>query len=214
MNETRISLLRRVQHGSEGAWRELTGLYQPLIQGWFERHGVARHDAEELSQDVMAILVRSVPDFVHSGQSGSFRSWLRVITANRAKEFWRSSSIRPKAKGGSTYRTVVEQLEDEKSDLAKAWDEEHDQYLLRGLLQLVSSEFEPVTMTIFNRLVIDGERSEELANELNMTVGAVYSAKSRVLRRPAARGAGNRRHLGFLVAESRASRITRMNTLP
>ena len=150
---------------------------------WFLRQGIAHHDAEELSQDVMTSVVRKVKEFDHSGQTGAFRSWLRVITANRAKQFWRAGTIRPSAKGGSTFLDLVNQLHDEKSELTRAWDEEHDQYLLRVLFRLVASEFEESTMRAFHRLAIDDADPENVAAELNMTVGAVYSAKSRVLRR-------------------------------
>lgn len=183
MNQTRLSLLHRVQIGSDTAWQEFVSLYQPLIRSWFLRNGVAHHDAEELSQDVMAIVIRKIGEFTHSGRTGAFRNWLRIITANRAKQFWRGGTNRPAAKGGSTFLELVEQLGDENSELAKSWDKEHDQYLLRELFQLISVDFEESTLTIFRRLVLDAVDPESVAAEFGTTTGAVYSAKSRVLRR-------------------------------
>lgn len=183
MNETRLSLLRRLQDGSDCAWQELIELYTPLVRGWLERHGVAHHDAEELSQDVMTTVFRKMSDFSHSGRTGAFRSWLRVITVNRANEFWRAGKRRPVAAGGNAILEAVHQLGDEQSELSKAWDEEHDRYLLRVLFRMVSSEFEEATLDAFHRTVVGGEAPSKVASELGMTVGAVYSAKSRVLRR-------------------------------
>ena len=78
---------------------------------------------------------------------------------------------------------VVEQLGDENSIMATSWDEEHDQYLLRQLFQLISADFEESTLKIFRRLVLDVADPETVAAEFETTTGAIYSAKSRVLRR-------------------------------
>ena len=183
MVETRHSLLLRAQQGLEQAWDELVALYQPHIQNWLVSHGVAHHDAEELSQDVLAVTVRELPQFAHSGRRGAFRTWLRRITANRARVFWRAGKIRPKAQGGSAFLQLIEQLEDNNSSLAHQWDREHDQHLLRALFQSISPEFSDNTMEAFRRLVFHQQAPETVASDLDMSVGAVYSAKSRVMRR-------------------------------
>ena len=55
--------------------------------------------------------------------------------------------------------------------------------MLRCLLDLMEREFEPDTVRAFRRLAVDGAPAAEVARELGTTVGAVYVAKSRVLRR-------------------------------
>lgn len=183
MDHTRVSLLDRARDGSQGAWQELIGLYTPLVRAWLQRYGLTEHDAEELSQDVLTILVRKLPDFVHSGRTGAFRTWLRVTTANRAKEFWRTKAHRPDAHGGSTFLRAVQQLEDDESDLAQAWDAEHDDYMLLRLFEAISLEFESNSVAAFRRSVIDECDPKCVAQELGMTVAAVYKAKSRIMRR-------------------------------
>ncbi len=89
MQSTRVSLLSAASSGTEQAWNQLVELYRPLVFGWLLRHDVSHHDAEDLSQDVMAVVVRELPHFEHCGSTGAFRNWLRTITANRAKGFWR-----------------------------------------------------------------------------------------------------------------------------
>ena len=77
----------------------------------------------------------------------------------------------------------MQQLQDPSSDLNRHWDEEHDRYVFRCLLDLVEQEFEPITVQAFRRLALDGARGAEVAQELGLAVGTVYSAKSRVLQR-------------------------------
>ena len=87
------------------------------------------------------------------------------------------------ASGGSGATAALQQLADPESDLNRQWDEEHDRYVLGCLLDLVEQEFEPATLQAFRRLALDGASGAEVAEQLGMSVSAVYAAKSRVLQR-------------------------------
>jgi RNA polymerase sigma-70 factor (ECF subfamily) len=74
-------------------------------------------------------------------------------------------------------------LEDPESSLNRYWDEEHDRYVIRCLLELVELEFEPATVRAFRRVAFEEASGAEAARELGISVAAVYAARSRVLRR-------------------------------
>lgn len=181
--ETRVSLLQRVTGGSEEAWAELAEIYRPLVAGWLRRYSLGADDAEDLSQEVMSILVRRLEEFDHNGRIGAFRSWLRQVTANRATEFLRRVQRRPASIGGSSFHDMLGQLKDPGSETSRLFDHEHDMHLLAKLLVRVSSEFKEVTMKIFRQHVLLGRDANDLAKELGVTPHAVYMAKSRILRR-------------------------------
>ena len=181
IGNTRVSLLRRVSSGDAEAWNNLVLLYQPLIRVWLLRAGVHFQDAEDLIQDVLAIMVKELSRFEHAGRIGSFRNWLRTVTVNRAREFWRAHKNHAPATGGLT--DILDQLADPRSTLTSQWDEEHDGLVVHRLLTLLDEEFEPQTAQAFRRLMFDRHSSTEVAADLQMTVSAVYSAKARVLRR-------------------------------
>jgi RNA polymerase sigma-70 factor (ECF subfamily) len=183
MNETRQSLLIRAQTGEADAWKDLTDLYRPLILAWLYRQGVPAGDLEDLSQDVLLSVVKQLATFEHSGRPGAFRSWLRTIVCRRATDYWRAVAASTPAGGGVVATASLHQIAAPDSDLNRQWDEEHDRYVLGRLLDLVGEEFEPDTLQAFRRLALEGARGEEVAAELGMSIGAVYVAKSRVLRR-------------------------------
>jgi RNA polymerase sigma-70 factor (ECF subfamily) len=183
MDETRQSLLLRAQTGEENAWKDLTDLYRPLIIGWLNRQGVPARDLEDLNQDILLSVVKHLPTFQHSGRRGAFRSWLRTIVCNRTTDYWRALDAGTQASGGSGATAALQQLADPDSDLNRQWDEEHDHYVLDCLLDLVQEEFEPTTLQAFRRLALDGASGAEAAQELGLSVAAVYVAKSRVLQR-------------------------------
>ena len=183
MNETQHSLLLRARTGEEEAWKDLTDLYRPLIIGWLNRQGVPAVDLEDLSQDVLLSVVKHLPSFEHSGHRGAFRSWLRTIVCSRTTDYWRAIGANTQASGGSGATAALQQIADPDSDLNRQWDEEHDRYVLGCLVDLVEGEFEPATLQAFRRLALDGAGGAEVAEELGMSVAAVYRAKSRVLQR-------------------------------
>jgi RNA polymerase sigma-70 factor (ECF subfamily) len=183
MNETRQSLLFRAQTGEENAWKDLTDLYRPLIIGWLNRQGVPAGDLEDLSQDVLLSVVKHLPTFQHSGRQGAFRAWLRTIVCSRTIDYWHAIDAGTQGQGGSGAAAALQQIADPDSDLNRQWDEEHDRYVLDCLLDLVEEEFEPTTRKAFRRLALDGASGAEAAQELGLSVTAVYVAKSRVLQR-------------------------------
>jgi RNA polymerase sigma-70 factor (ECF subfamily) len=182
MSDTRQSLLLRARDGDEGAWEDLADLYRPLIVGWLRHQGVPANEVDDLVQDILLTVVQSLPSFSHSGRAGAFRAWLRTITRNRTCDFWRGHARQAHAAGGPD-ADVLAQLEDPDSELNRQWDEEHDRYVLRCLLDLMAEEFEPATMQAFRRVALEGADSAAVARELSLSIGAVYAAKSRVLQR-------------------------------
>ena len=183
MNETRQTLLLRAQTGETDAWKDLTDLYRPLILRWLNRQGVPARDLEDLSQEVLLSVVKQLPSFQHSGHQGAFRSWLRTIVCRRTADYWRAIDASTQATGGSGATAALQEIADPDSELNRQWDEEHDRYVLQCLLDLVQEEFEPATLRAFRRLALDGASGAEAAQELGLSVAAVYVAKSRVLAR-------------------------------
>ncbi|HEV3261471.1 MAG TPA: sigma-70 family RNA polymerase sigma factor [Gemmataceae bacterium] len=184
MPDTPISLLERLRLRPDAqAWQRLVDLYSPLIRNWLRRYALHAADADDLTQDVLGVLVRELPQFHHDLRPGAFRRWLRTVTVNRIRNFWRARKARPMATGDSDFEHVLDQLEDPDSGLSRLWDHEHDQHVIRRLLELIEPEFEPATWKAFRRLVLDGEPTAKVAAELGISPNAVRIAKSRILTR-------------------------------
>lgn len=184
MSVTSATLLERLRDPRDAdAWTRLVELYAPLIRAWAERLNVRGADADDLVQEVMAVVVRRFPEFVHPERPGAFRGWLRAIAANCARTAWKGRKARPAAPGGSDFGSYLARLEDPTDDLARAWEREHDLYVTQKLLDRIKPDFEPRTWELFGRFVLDGLSAEDVAAENGVSANAVYIAKSRVLAR-------------------------------
>ncbi len=186
MLKTSVSLLERLQKRPAAQdWQRLTDLYRPLIRRWLRHDPALRDEADDLVQEVLAVLVRELPRFERR-REGSFRCWLRAITHHRLQAYWRSRRRRPQA----APHALLAQLADPHSELCRRWDEEHDRHVFRRLLELLEPEFEPATWRAFRGVVLDGRTAAEVAAELGTTVNAVLIAKARILKRLREEGRG------------------------
>jgi RNA polymerase sigma factor (sigma-70 family) len=188
MNETPLSLLDRLrrQPDDQFSWRRLTMLYAPMIRRWLLQHDTSEADAEDLAQEVLMVLARELGSFDHNGRTGAFRLWVRSITANRLRVYWKARRSGPL--NGLDDHLV--QLEDPDSELGRVWDREHDEFIVRRLMELIEPEFAPSTWKSFRLLVLEERPAADVADILGLSVNAVLIAKSRVLRRLRQEGQG------------------------
>ena len=183
-------LFRSRDARDQDAWSRALDLYGPLILGWADRLGVRGADADDLVQDVLTVVVRRFPEFVHPEKPGAFRGWLRAIAVNCVRGVWRSRRVQPIAPGGTDFVSYLARLEDPNDPLSRDWDREHDVFVTRRLLERLQAEFEAKTWELFRRFVLDGLSPDQVAVEFDTTPNAVYIAKSRVLARLREEAAG------------------------
>ncbi|MBM79765.1 MAG: hypothetical protein CMJ78_04115 [Planctomycetaceae bacterium] len=104
----------------------MDSIYRPIVYRWLLRYNLQSSDADDLTQNVMSIVSGKISGFEHNGHVGAFRKWLRTITSNQAKAFFRSGRLQPKATGSTTFLEMAEQLGDDSSPVSAAFDREHD----------------------------------------------------------------------------------------
>jgi RNA polymerase sigma-70 factor (ECF subfamily) len=174
---TPASLLNRLRvSGEEAAWSRFVKLYTPLLFFWARRLGLQEHDASDLVQDVFTILVQKLPEF-HYEQRKGFRNWLRTVLLNR----WRDQGRRPTlvaVEGNAESLTTLPSPEDDAFG-----EEEYRKHLVKRALEIMRTEFSPNIWQACWEHVVKGRCAAEVAAELDIAVGTVYVAKSRVLRR-------------------------------
>jgi len=178
MNTTSVSLLERLrQPGEAQAWARLVELYTPLLYSWACRMGLQESDAADLVQDVFAVLVQKLPEFLYD-RNKSFRGWLRTILFNKWRDQRRRAVVIPCANEEPILANLTgpDQLE-------AMWEAEYRQHVVGRALELMQAEFQPTTWRACWEAVVSGRPAAEVAKALGISVDSVYAAKSRVLRR-------------------------------
>lgn len=176
------SLLLRLKVGDGEAWRRLVAIYGPVIYRWCRQWRLEPNEAMDVVQNVLRAVVIAIEGFRHDRAGDSFRGWLRTITRSKVQDHYRDAVRRPKAIGGSDAQRRFSEVVFEPGDDADETATD-TAMIVRRALELVRNEFEERTWTACWRTTVDGETAADVARAMNMTVGAVYKAKSRVLTR-------------------------------
>lgn len=172
---TRASLLIRIRTpGDDAAWNLFVDLYVPLIYGFFRHQNVQDADAADLTQEVLTRVSQGIRGFDYNPQRGTFRGWLFTIVRNR----WRTWA-------GRRSLPMQEAVLDEQPAAGEtsAWEDDYRRRLMNWAAGQVRPTFAPATWQAFARTSIDGHAAVDVARELQLSVAAVYMAKSRVLAR-------------------------------
>jgi RNA polymerase sigma-70 factor (ECF subfamily) len=102
---------------------------------------------------------------------------------NRTLAYWRGRRSHGPAVDPQRVDDLLTRLEDPRSDLSRRWDADHDDFILRRLLELIEPDFTATAWRAFRALALEGRDAATVAAELGVTPNAVLIAKSRVLRR-------------------------------
>lgn len=181
-NLTRLTLLERVRDTTDGeSWHEFAQVYDNLVMTWLRAHRVQPHDADDVRQEVLSAVYQQIGTFQHNGNPGAFRNWLRKITSNRLHRLWQKRGSRA-AERGPDLSEMADQLADPDSPLAASWDREHNRYVVEFLLDQIADRFSPQSMQVFERIALNEEPAQEVADDLGMTLGAARVAQHRVLK--------------------------------
>ena len=175
-------LLSDLQSDSQSdLWFDFCQLYEPFIRSWLGRFQLGEQDIDDLSQEVLTVVVRKIGEFQHQGRAGSFRSWLRKVTTNCTRDYWKSRRRKLSVTIEREFLEMLEQLEDDSSRLSGHWDQEHYEFVLKSLLEQVRSRFNEKTIRAFQMFAIEQIPIKQVAATLDVTESAISLAKTRVL---------------------------------
>ena len=180
---TRASLLLRIRDGQDKeAWRQFVEVYASLIYGFARKRGLQDADAADLMQDVLRSIASAVGRLDYDPRRGSFRSWLYTVTRNKLYSFLDGQRRHPRGSGDSGAQQLLEEQANP-DDSAAAWDQEYQRRLFAWAADQVRAEFQESTWQAFWQTAVEGKGPKDVARELNLSPGAVYVAKSRVIAR-------------------------------
>lgn len=180
--ETKASLILRLPSADDAeAWQEFVSIYEPFVYRFARRGGLQDADARELVQNVLLSVARAVGRWRPDRQRGRFRTWLFRIARNQMLDVLAKQRRSIVASGGSDLFNHLDQT------LTSGDDQnlrlEHRRELFRWAAERVKAAVNEATWNAFWMTAIQEQTVEIVARELELTTGAVYIARSRVLAR-------------------------------
>lgn len=180
--DTRFSLIERLKDsGDERAWAEFIELYQPLILRIARKKGLQYADAAEIAQEVLSRVHQNIHKWRPEKEKGTFRGWLYCITRNLTIDFLR--------RRGQAKRIPISNEQDMASvpnpsrEDSREFYMEYERQLFSWAAARIQAEFQPRTWKAFWLTAVIGQPVEQVALQLEMSCGAIYVARSRIMQR-------------------------------
>ena len=179
--ETRDSLLVQVQDpANRDAWDLFARIYRPAIVRIAMARGLQHADALDLSQQVLMAVASAIGSWEKRDESIRFRHWLSRVTKNAILN---ALTRRPKdqAVGGTSIDELLREVVDRDEATTALIEDQLRRELYRQAAEMIKAEFRPDSWQAFE-LSVTGELTiEEVAGQIGKSVGAIYTARSRIM---------------------------------
>lgn len=181
---TSLTLIDQLWKNDEIAWEQMVKLYAPAVYRWCRHFGLSAEDAADVGQEVFITVSEKITDFRYDDPGATFRGWLWTLSRNKAIDHLRKNTKRPYAVGGDGAYERLEQIPDAYEEFCQQapHEEEEISYLLQTILNRVRVHFKSTTWQAFWRTCVDGADPTDVAEELGISVNAIYLGRSRILR--------------------------------
>ncbi len=186
MNElpqTRQSLLLRLGQRSGQAWDEFLAIYEQAIYRYCRGRGLQDADARDVTQEVLSAVDKRVNSWDSNPDVGSFRGWLFRVARNVAVDVVRSRARKAAPTGDSQMVQLLADLPETAADGEAAFWSEYRRALMHWAAEQVKPEVRETTWKSFWMTAIEGQKPEDVALTLGISVGNVYTGKCRVVAR-------------------------------
>ena len=176
--QTRHSLLNRLRECDDQAgWREFFDRYWRLIYGVARKAGMNDADAQDIVQEVMVSISKSLGSYRKEAGS-SFKAWLLTIVRRRMADHWRRRLPRDQ-------RTVPladdsAEILQEDAALEKIWQEEWEARIYEAAAVRVQQRVGARNYLIFDMLVRQRLTVSDVGRSLGVNAAQVYLARHRV----------------------------------
>jgi len=180
---TRKSLLERLRNVDDSdSWRAFYQTYWRLIYATAINAGLTDFGAQDVVQETLIAVSKSMPGFKYDGANGSFKAWLLKLTTWRISDQLR---IRRRRENGLGHSSPSVEPKNEVElmiapDLEAQWDEEWERNLFDAAIQLVKFKANHKEYQIFDLAVVQKWPVPKISTVLNVAPARVYRCKHRV----------------------------------
>ncbi len=183
---TRKSLLSRLKDwNDQEGWKVFFDTYWKLIYNAAIKAGLTEAEAQDVVQETVLSVLKSMPRFEYDARKGSFKVWLLRLTSWRITDQFRrrQKGIEQKRRAAetSTRTDTVERLADPVgSKLEALWDDEWETNLMEAALERVKRKVDPKHYQAFDLYVFKKWPVSKVARTLKINPGRIYLVKHRI----------------------------------
>src|SRR5256885_6169408 len=185
LGATRRSLIERLADwGDQLRWQQFFDTYSKLIYSTARQSGLTDAEAQEVVQETVITVAKSIDKLKYDPAIGSFKGWLLQITRWRiADQFRKREPGNAKCAHLSDDRmtATIERVPGSCGiDLDAVWEMQWKENLFEAAIARVKKRIEPKQFQIFDCYVRKEWPAPKVAARLGVNIGQVYLARHRV----------------------------------
>jgi RNA polymerase sigma-70 factor (ECF subfamily) len=186
MIPTRQSLLSRLKDwNDQESWKVFFDTYWRLIYNAAVKAGLTDAEAQDVVQETVISVLKTMPKFEYDAERGSFKTWLLHLTGWRITDQFRKRQRgieqQKPAVRTSTRTATVERVADPVGlKLEATWNEEWERNLMEAAVERVKRKVDPKQYQAFDLCVVKAWSPARVARALKVNRGWVYLVKHRI----------------------------------
>lgn len=188
---TRWTLINRLKDwDDQESWREFFDLYWKLIYASALKVGLTSQEAQDVVQETIISVCKSIKTFQADPAHGSFKGWLLKLTRwrvldqirKRPAEVNAAAHVRAPNAGDSTAETsTVARIPDPSANtLDQIWENEWERNILTAALEKLERQTSAKHYQVFYLHVIKQRTVEQVAKVTGVSAEQVYLIKHRL----------------------------------
>lgn len=179
--QTRKTLLMRAKNqDDQAAWEEFVAYYRDFIGMVLRKMNLYSVDIDDLTQEILVKIWKSLPSHIYDKDRARFRSWLSRLIRNQVLNHMRAVQRRDNKHTMAAEDESIEVLPSHaEPEVEKIVRQEWEVYVVKLALKNISSLFSEGAIRAFT-MSMEGKSSAQIAEELGVKPNSVVKLKNRV----------------------------------
>jgi RNA polymerase sigma factor (sigma-70 family) len=180
---TRKSLLYRLkEYDNSESWKEFFDTYWSLIYTMAVKSGLNDAEAQDVVQETIICVARSIPNFHYDPEIGSFKAWMRRLTHWRIIDHVRKRepmevTLSDLGKNGFELPQLPDAVD---SPFEATWDAEWKRAIIDAAAERTKAKVDTKQYQIFDLCTLRRVPAEKIAIMLKTNRGRIYVSNHRV----------------------------------
>jgi RNA polymerase sigma factor (sigma-70 family) len=183
---TRASLISRLKNwDDQESWKDFFDTYWKMIYSVARRAGLSDAEAQDIVQETVVSVAKTMPKFKYDPSIGSFKGWLANVTRRRIMDRLRKRQFQM---GGERFqreerlRTSLaeEQVDPRSADLDNVWESEWAIHAMETAMEKAKGQVSSIQYQIFLFHVVKNMPARQVAKQLDVKLPKVYFATYKV----------------------------------
>ena len=176
---TRVTLLQKLrnQH-DETSWDEFVHHYERYIGTIIHHFNVPPQDIDDLVQECLTSLWKSLPTYDYRPEHCKFRSWLQVVTRNNVTRYYRKQTIKSRLQEKIDLNQASFET-DNSPEIDAVIEREWKVHIAQLAWEVIEQGFDENPRQCY-LLLADGFSAVEVAEKMDLKVNTVHVYRQRI----------------------------------